>query len=59
MRLRYCVPVLRLVPGKVMLTLLAGKGSGMTVMPRMVVLPRLSARKELQLMMSCVNIDAL
>ena len=35
-----------MVPGNVILTLFGGRGSGMRVMPRMVVLPRLSAHKK-------------
>ena len=47
-RLRYCVPVLRLIPGSVMLTLLGGRGLSMLVMPKIVVLPRPSATREQQ-----------
>ena len=42
-RLRYWVPVLRLSPGSVTLTLLGGRGLLTVVMPKMVVEPRPSA----------------
>lgn len=46
-RLRYCVPVLRLSPGSVTLTLLGGRGLLTTVMPRMDVLPRASVTRHI------------